>query len=73
MVEINKLRARMALMGYNQRTLTEECRKRGYKTSENTMCAKFNNRKRWTVDEAYMLCDVLEITDLAERAEIFLA
>ncbi|MBR2390601.1 MAG: hypothetical protein IKA94_07385 [Mogibacterium sp.] len=73
MVDITKLKARMVLAGYNQRTLTEECRERGYKTSENTISAKFNSRSPWTCDDADMLCDVLNIQDPAEKAEIFLA
>lgn len=73
MVDILKLKARMVLAGYNQRTLTEECKKRGYKTSENTMNAKFNNRSPWTCDDVDMVCDVLEIRDAAEKADIFLA
>ena len=73
MVDINKLKSRMVLAGYNQRTLTAKCRGKGYKISENTMNAKFNNRSPWTCDDADMLCDVLEIHEPAERAEIFLA
>lgn len=73
MVDIARLRSRMVLAGYNQRTLTEECRKRGYKISENTMCAKFNGRSSWTCDDADMICDVLEIHTPAEKADIFLA
>jgi hypothetical protein len=73
MVDILKLKARMVLAGYNQRTLTEECKKRGYKTSENTMNAKLNNRSPWTCADVDMVCDVLEIRDAAEKADIFLA
>lgn len=73
MVDITKLKARMVLAGYNQRTLTEECRKRNYKTSENTISAKFNGRSPWTCDDADMLCDVLNIQDPVEKADIFLA
>ena len=73
MVDIIKLKSRMVLAGYNQRTLTEECRRRGYKTSENTICAKFNGRSPWTCDDADMMCDVLDIRVPAEKADIFLA
>ena len=52
MVDLNKLKSRMVLAGYNQRTLTAACREKGYKTSENTMSAKFNNRSPWTCDDA---------------------
>lgn len=73
MVDINKLKSRMVLEGYNQRTLTEECNKKGYKISENTISSKFNNRSPWTCEDADMVCDVLNISDPSEKAEIFLA
>lgn len=73
MVDINKLKSRMVLAGYNQQTLTVACKEKGYKTSENTISAKFTGRTKWTCDDAEMLCDVLEIRVPAEKAEIFLA
>ena len=72
MVDLNKLKARMVLAGYNQQTLTSACREKGYKLGKNTLNAKFNGRSPWTCDDADMLCDVLEISDYAERGEIFL-
>lgn len=73
MVDINKLKSRMVLAGFNQQTLTAACQKKGYKISKNTLSAKFNNRSPWTCDDADMFCDVLKINDPAEKAEIFLA
>lgn len=73
MVDINKLKSRMVLAGYNQQTFTTECKKKGYKISKNTINAKFNNRSPWTCDDVDMFCDVLRISDPAEKAEIFLA
>ena len=73
MVDINKLKSRMVLAGYNQQTLTEACKDKGYKISKNTMSAKFNKRSPWTCDDADMLCEVLGIIQPAEKAEIFLA
>ena len=73
MVDIARLKARMVLKGYNQRTLTAACREKGYKTSENTMYAKMNGRSPWTSDDMDMLCDVLEIDDPVEKVDIFLA
>ena len=73
MVDINKIKSLMVLAGYNQTTLTAACKEKGYKTSENTINAKLNNRSRWTCDDADMICDVLGICDPAEKAEIFLA
>ena len=73
MVNIVKLKARMVLCGYNQRTLTEACREKGYKISKNTISAKLTNRSPITCDDADMFCDVLGITAPAEKCEIFLA
>lgn len=73
MVDINRLKARMVLAGYNQKTLTAACRERGYKTSYNTINAKFNEESPITCDDAEMFCDVLEIHEPVERAGIFLA
>lgn len=73
MVDINKLKARMVLAGYNQQTLAAACKEKGYKTSENTISAKFNSRSKWTCEDADMLCDVLGIYEPAEKAGIFLA
>ena len=73
MVDIAKLKARMALAGYNQTTLTAACREKGYKIGKNAINTKLKNRSPWTCDDADMLCDVLEISDPAEKAEIFLA
>lgn len=73
MVDINKLKARMVLMGYNQRTFTKACREKGYQISENTVNAKFTRKSPWTIDDADMACDVLEIHEPAEKVAIFLA
>lgn len=73
MVDINRLKARMVLAGYNQKTLTAACKGKGYKTSYNTINAKFNEESPITCDDAEMFCDVLEIHEPAERAGIFLA
>ena len=73
MVDINKLKARMALAGHNQQTLVAACKEKGYKISENTISAKINKRSKWTTDDADMLCDVLGIREPAEKAGIFLA
>lgn len=73
MVDINRLKARMVLAGYNQKTLTAACKEKGYKTSYNTINAKFNEESPITCDDAEMFCDVLEIFEPAERAGIFLA
>lgn len=73
MVNINKLKARMVLMGYNQREFTDACQKKGYKISGNTVNAKFTGRSPWTIEDADMAIDVLEIRDPIEKVAIFLA
>ena len=44
MVDIRKLRARMALMGYNQKRLVEALNARGVKINENTLSSKMNGK-----------------------------
>lgn len=73
MVNINRLMAQMVLAGHDQKTLTAACNKKGYKISYNTMNAKFNKRSAITCDDAEMFCDVLGITEPAEKVGIFLA
>lgn len=73
MVDINKLKARMVLAGYNQSTLTIACKEKGYKIGKNAISYKLNGRSPWTCDDADMLCDVLNIIEPAEKAAIFLA
>lgn len=73
MVDTNRLKSHMVLEGFNQRTLTEEFKRRGYKIANNTLNAKLNNKSPWTCDDADMFCEVLKIKDPAEKAKIFLA
>lgn len=72
MVDVRKLRARMALMGYNQKRLVEALNSRGIKINENTLSSKMNG-KPFDTDLVDGICDVLEIEVPAEKAEIFLA
>lgn len=73
MVDVNKLRSRMVLMGYTQKSLVAEMNERGVKTTENTFSSKMNGRSQFDCDDADVICDILEVNDLAERANIFLA
>ena len=73
MVDINKLKAHMALKGYNQRSLVAEMRRRGFKISENTFSSKMNGKSRFDCEDADIICDIFEIDNLADRADIFLA
>jgi DNA-binding Xre family transcriptional regulator len=72
MVDVLKLRSRMVLKGYNQKRLVEELNLRGVKISENTLSSKMNG-KPFDTDLVDGICDILELEDPAEKAEIFLA
>lgn len=72
MVDVRKLRARMALKGYNQKRLVEALNARGIKINENTLSSKMNG-KPFDTDLVDGICEVLELEVPAEKAEIFLA
>lgn len=73
MVDIQKLRSRMVLKGYNQRSLAAEMTARGVKISENTLSAKMNGGSKFDTDDADVICEILELADPADKAAIFLA
>ena len=73
MVDIQKLRSKMVLKGYDQKSLVAEINARGIKTSENTFSAKMNGKSKFDCLDADVICDILEINSPAEKAEIFLA
>lgn len=73
MVDVKKLKARMVMMGFNQRSLVAEMNVRGYKTTENTFSSKMNNPRKFNCNDADILCDILKLKTLVEKAEIFLA
>ena len=73
MVDIQKLKSRMVLKGYNQSSLAAEMTARGVKISENTLSAKMNGRSKFDTDDANVICDILELVNPADKAAIFLA
>lgn len=73
MVDVNKLRSRMALMGHTQRSLVAEMNERGVKISENTLSSKMNNPRKFDCEDADVICDILGLDQPADKAEIFLA
>ena len=73
MVDIQKLRSRMVLKGYNQRTLVAEINARGVKISENTFSSKMTGKSSFDCDTVDVICDILEVEAPADKAEIFLA
>ena len=72
MVDVNKLKSRMVLMGYTQRSLVAEMKVRGVTITENTFSSKMNGKSQFDCEDADVICDILEVNDLAERADIFL-
>lgn len=73
MVDVNRLRSRMALKGYTQKALVSEMNARGVKTTENTFSSKMNGKSQFDCDDADVICEILEVETPAEKAEIFLA
>ena len=72
MVDVNKLKSRMVLMGHTQKSLVTEMNARGYKITENTLSSKMKNPRKFNCDDADMICDILELEDPADKADIFL-
>ena len=73
MVDIQKLRSRMVLKEYSQKSLVAEINARGLKISENTFSSKMNGTSKWDCDLVDIICDILEIYLPADKADIFLA
>lgn len=73
MVDIPKLRSKMVLKGFNQKSLVSEINSRGVKISENTFSSKMNGTSTFDCDLVDVICDILEVEEPAEKAEIFLA
>lgn len=73
MVDILKLRSKMVLKGFNQKSLVTEINSRGLKISENTFSSKMNGTSTFDCDLVDVICDILEVEEPAEKAEIFLA
>ena len=73
MVDIPKLRAKMLLKGFNQKSLVSEMNARGVKISENTFSSKMTGASSFDCDLVDVICEILEVEEPAEKAEIFLA
>lgn len=73
MVEVNLLKSRMVLKGHTQKSLVTEINARGFKISENTFSSKMKGKSQFDCDLVDVICDILEVTDLAEKAKIFLS
>lgn len=66
MVNTAKLKARMMLEGYTQRSLAKET-----KIGVTPLNEKINNKKVFRCDEVDKICEVLRITEPNEKCEIF--
>jgi transcriptional regulator with XRE-family HTH domain len=73
MVNVNKLKSQMALMGLTQKDLADEMTKKGVKTSVNTLSSKMNGRSKFDCVDADVICEILKVNKPADKAEIFLA
>lgn len=73
MVDVNKLRSRMVLKGYTQKSLVAEMNYRGQKITENTFSSKLSGKSKFNCSDADVICKILEIEHPTEKAEIFLA
>lgn len=72
MVDTLKLRSRMVLKGYSQKSLVAELNARGVRISENTFSSKMKRKSSFDCDMVDEICDILEVETPAEKAEIFL-
>lgn len=73
MVDILKLRSKMVLKGFSQKSLVSEINSRGLKISENTFSSKMTGASSFDCDLVDVICEILEVEEPAEKAEIFLA
>lgn len=67
-MNINLLKAEMAKIGVSQKDLAERL-----KVTPAAVSYKFTGKHKISVDEARAICNALNITDLEQMAEIFLA
>lgn len=68
MLNKRKLLGKIVEAGFNQQTLANKLN-----MSKNTLSAKINGRSQFNTCEIDKVCDALQIGNLTERAEIFLA
>lgn len=66
-MQVNKLRAQMALVGMTQADLARIC---GF--TENTLSNKLSGRTEFKADEIIKICEALSIKDAALKSDIFL-
>lgn len=67
MINTNLLKGKIVAKGFTQQQLAEKMN-----ISLNSLSAKINGKKAFTLPEVDKLCEVVEITDAKEKCEIFL-
>ena len=67
MVDAKKLKGLIVLSGKTQKEVAKEVG-----MSTNTLSNKINGNREFTVGEVINICNILHITDNAEKAQIFL-
>lgn len=67
MVNTNLLKGKIVANGFTQQRLSEEM-----KLSVNSISAKINGKKAFTLPEVWKLCEILKIDDPKEKIDIFL-
>lgn len=68
MTDSKKLNEVIKASGFKREFLAEKCG-----ISRQTLSYKINNKQSFNADEIAILCNVLNITDLAEKESIFFA
>ncbi len=68
MVRTNVIRARLALLGMTQQDLADRLG-----ISKNTLSSRMNGKSSFTLEEIEAICEILSITDPAEKRYIFLS
>lgn len=67
MVNVNQLKGRIVMNGYNQREISSLLR-----ISESLLSSKINNRAPFDTKEIDLLCELLNITEDQDKIDIFL-
>jgi transcriptional regulator with XRE-family HTH domain len=67
-MNVNILKGKIVEKGFTQRTLAKKM-----KMSTNTLNEKLNGKRPFNTDEVRDLCDLLGITNSAEKVDIFLS
>lgn len=67
MINSQLLKGRIVAAGYTQKTLAKEMN-----MSENSMSSKINGESSFTLKEVWRLCELLHISAVREKCEIFL-